>query len=219
MNRSETDETTDTTDAAGTAAGAAKGKTAEQPAQATATTKATTPVDTAKPAGAPAAEAEDAIAADDAIEQPHRAEGGAQDDTGDDLGPSKRAAGIGAAASGIVSAALGVIALSGSWVGRIAAERQTLVGQIETSQGGNPAEQIAAIYSDAWHTTALVNGIFALLALIVGVLVLAWPQRAGWVRAFAVAGVVLGVLGLIVSTGMYFDLFLDVPSAGAPTGP
>ena len=69
------------------------------------------------------------------------------------------------------------MALSGSWVGKVAAERQTLIGQIKTSQGGTPAQQISAVYGDAWHTTALVNGIFALLALIVGVAVLACRRR------------------------------------------
>lgn len=127
----------------------------------------------------------------------------------------RASSGLGAAAAGVVSAGLGVVALSGSWVGRVAAERQTLIGQIKTSQGGTPAQQISAIYGDAWHTTALFNGIFALLALLVGLAVFALPQRAGWVRAFAVAGVVLGVLGLIFSVGMYFDLFLSLPSAGS----
>ncbi|MFF4232678.1 hypothetical protein [Streptomyces sp. NPDC001820] len=123
--------------------------------------------------------------------------------------------GLAAAAAGVVSAGLGVVALSGSWIGTIAAERQALIGQIKTSQGGTPAQQISAIYGDAWHSTALFNGIFALLALIVGLAVFALPQKAGWVRAFAVAGVVLGGLGLIVSAGMYFDIFLALPSTGS----
>ncbi|MGW1493496.1 hypothetical protein [Streptomyces sp. NPDC002402] len=127
----------------------------------------------------------------------------------------RASSGIAAAAAAVVAAGLGVVALSGTWVGKVAAERQTLIGQIKTSQGGTPAQQIAAVYGDAWHTTALVNGVFALLALIVGVAVLAVPQKAGWVRAFAVAGVALGVLGMIVSAGMYFDLLLSLPTTGS----
>ncbi|MGI5403089.1 hypothetical protein ACQEVG_27305 [Streptomyces sp. CA-135486] len=127
----------------------------------------------------------------------------------------RASSGLGSAAAGVVAAGLGVVALSGSWVGRVAAERQTLIGQIKTSQGGTPAQQISAVYGDAWHTTALVNGVFALLALIVGATVLALPQKAGWVRACAVAGVVLGALGMIVSAGMYFDFFLALPSTGS----
>ncbi|WP_406274063.1 hypothetical protein [Streptomyces sp. NBC_00191] len=134
----------------------------------------------------------------------------------EDAEDSPRASsGIAAAAAAVVAAGLGVVALSGTWVGKVAAERQTLIGQIKTSQGGTPAQQIAAVYGDAWHTTALVNGVFALLALIVGVAVLAVPQKAGWVRAFAVAGVALGVLGMIVSAGMYFDLLLSLPTTGS----
>jgi hypothetical protein len=127
----------------------------------------------------------------------------------------RASSGLATAAAGVVSAGLGVVALSGSWVGKIGAERQALIGQIKTSQGGTPAQQISAIYGDAWHSTAMFNGIFALLALIVGLAVFALPQKAGWVRAFAVAGVALGVLGLIVAGGMYFDLFLSLPSTGS----
>ncbi|WP_442812513.1 hypothetical protein [Streptomyces sp. NBC_01210] len=189
MNPTETTETKKTTDATDATDGPeATDKAAAEPAEA---------AGPAEPAAGENAAAEDNETDDDAQEAPHTSSG------------------IGAAAGAVVAAGLGVVALSGSWVGKIAAERQTLIGQIKTSQGGTPAQQISAVYGDAWHTTALVNGIFALLALIVGVAVLAWPQKAGWVRAFAVAGVVLGALGLIVSAGMYFDLFLGLPSAGS----
>ncbi|MFI9582440.1 hypothetical protein ACIHCQ_11445 [Streptomyces sp. NPDC052236] len=200
MNRSETKETTETTETPET------------------TEKVAEPTGSAAPA--PAADERDA---DDALEADD-AEGDAADDaydTEDDDAeeqPPSASGGLGTAASAVVAAGLGIVALSGSWVGKVAAERETLMGQIETSQGGTPAQQISAIYGDAWHTTALFNGIFAVLALILGGAVLAWSRKAeaGWVRAFAVAGVVLGFLGLIVSIGMYFDLFLGLPSAEAP---
>ncbi len=137
-------------------------------------------------------------------------------DTPDDAAHTPgTSSGLLSATAAVVAAGLGVVGLSGSWVGRVAAERQTLLGQIKTGQGGSPADQISAIYGDAWHTTALTNGVFALLALIVAAAVLVRPQRAGWVRAFAVAGAVLGGLGLIVSIGMYFDLILALPTAGS----
>ncbi|MFD6460563.1 hypothetical protein, partial [Streptomyces roseolus] len=117
--------------------------------------------------------------------------------------------GVGAAAAAVVSAALSVVALTGTWTGRVVAERETLVGQIKTSGTGTPAQQISEIYGDAWHSTALVNGVFALLAVIVAVLVLTLPRRPLWVRATAVAGAVLGGLGLLLSAGTYFDLFLS----------
>jgi hypothetical protein len=206
MNRSETKETTETTET---------------------TDETATPKGSAAPA-VDERDAEGVLKADDAADDSYEAEDDAENDAENDTDdsydaeetPPSASGGLGTAAAAVVAAGLGVVALSGSWVGKVAAERQTLLGQIETSQGGSPAQQISAIYGDAWHTTALFNGVFAVLALIVGGAVLAWSRKAeaGWVRAFAVAGVVLGVLGLIVSIGMYFDLFLGLPSAGATTG-
>ena len=131
------------------------------------------------------------------------------------------AAGVGTGAAAVVAAGLGIVSLSGAWTGRVAAERETLIGQIKTSGGGSAAQQISEIYGDAWHSTALVNGLFALLALIVGVFVLVRPAfgapslhpQAGWVRSVATAGIALGVLGLLISVGMYLDLFVALPSA------
>ncbi|MFI6289260.1 hypothetical protein ACIBCM_31710 [Streptomyces sp. NPDC051018] len=133
---------------------------------------------------------------------------------GDSAAP-RVSSGLLSAAAGVIAAGLGVVSLSGTWVGRVAAERRTLIGQLETSQGSSPAEQISAIYGDAWHTTAFVNGIFAFVALLIGVAVLTRPRKPGWVRAFAVAGTAFGGLGLLVSLGMYFDLLLSLPSAGS----
>jgi hypothetical protein len=132
--------------------------------------------------------------------------------------------GLGAGAAAVVSAALGVVALTGAWTGRVAAERETLIGQIQTAGGSDAARQISEIYGDAWHTTALVNGVFAVLALLVGVFVLVRPAfgaPAGkpgptWIRAVALAGVALGALGVLISVGVYFDLFAALPTAGAP---
>lgn len=153
----------------------------------------------------------------------------ADDFEDDDLEPdpfTEARHGVGAGATAVVSAALGIVALTGAWSGRVAAERETLMGQIQTSGGGSPAQQIAEIYGDAWHTTALVNGVFALLALLVGVFVLVRPAfgtpatrpQPAWIRAVALAGVALGTLGVLISVGMYFDLFLSLPVAGTPAG-
>lgn len=132
------------------------------------------------------------------------------------------ATGVKTGAASVVAAGLGIVSLSGAWTGRVAAERETLIGQIKTS-GGSAAQQISEIYGDAWHSTALVNGVFALLALLVGAFVLVRPSfgtpsphpQAGWVRSVAVAGIALGVLGVLISVGMYFDLFVAMPSATA----
>ncbi|MFF0062272.1 hypothetical protein ACFYRC_12060 [Streptomyces sp. NPDC005279] len=191
MNPTETEETEKTT---------AAPEATEKPA-----------AEAAEPAGTPAAE-KNKTGHETDDETGHETGYGTDDDARE---TPRGLSGIGAAAGAVVAAGLGVVALSGSWVGKIAAERQTLIGQIKTAQGGTPAQQISALYGDAWHTTALVNGVFALFALIVGGAVLALPQKAGWVRAFALAGAALGVLGLIVSAGMYFDVFLSLPSAGS----
>ncbi|MFE3403199.1 hypothetical protein [Streptomyces anulatus] len=153
------------------------------------------------------------------------------DDDGDDdaLEPDpfdEARHGVGAGAAAVVSAALGVVALTGAWTGRVAAERETLIGQIQTAGGGSAAQQISEIYGDAWHTTALVNGVFAVLALLVGVFVLVRPAfgapserpQPTWIRAVALAGVALGLLGVLISAGMYFDLFVSLPTAGTPAG-
>ncbi|WP_436842129.1 hypothetical protein [Streptomyces cyaneofuscatus] len=134
--------------------------------------------------------------------------------------------GVGAGATAVVSAALGIVALTGAWSGRVAAERETLMGQIQTAGGSSAAQQISEIYGDAWHTTALVNGVFAVLALLLGALVLSSPSfgpaaarpQPAWIRAVALAGIALGTLGVLISAGMYFDLFLSLPEAGTPAG-
>lgn len=139
-----------------------------------------------------------------------------EDDQEDEASPGVSGApGLGAGAAAVVSAALGVAALTGTWTGKIAAEREALIGQIKASQGGSTAQQISEIYGDAWHATALVNGVFAFLALITGVLVLLLtrPDRPAWIRPVAVAGTVLGGIGLLLSGAMYFDLLLGLPAA------
>ncbi|MFB8033291.1 hypothetical protein ACFC5Z_10080 [Streptomyces sp. NPDC056004] len=171
----------------------------------------------------------------EAVTEEAAAEEAAAEDTSDDLDPDdldlddldddsgKEPSGLGAAAASVVAAGLGVVALTGSWTGKVAAERETLIGQIKTSNGGTAAQQISEIYGDAWHSTALVNGLFALLALLVGVFALVRPAfgapsahpQPGWVRAVATAGIVLGALGLLLSAAMYFDLIVALPTATA----
>ncbi|MEG9550482.1 MULTISPECIES: hypothetical protein [Streptomyces griseus group] len=176
--------------------------------------------------GTPSGAADATAASDDVADGTDRtAEADDADD--EDLEPdpfTEARRGVGAGAAAVVSAALGVVALTGAWTGRVAAERETLIGQIKTSGGGSAAQQISEIYGDAWHTTALVNGVFAVLALLVGVFVLVRPAfgvpsekpQPGWVRAVALAGVALGALGVLISVGMYFDLFVALPTAGTP---
>ncbi|MFI6374680.1 hypothetical protein [Streptomyces sp. NPDC050546] len=129
--------------------------------------------------------------------------------------------GIGQGAAAVVSAALGVVSLTGSWVGTIAAARQNLVGQLETAQGAGVAQQIQAVYGDAWQATALWGGLFAVVALVVGVVTLARPAfgtpgriQAPWIKSVAWAGVALGVIGLFLAVLKYTGILLGLPSAG-----
>ncbi|MFC9339516.1 hypothetical protein ACFT0G_23105 [Streptomyces sp. NPDC057020] len=158
---------------------------------------------------------EPAAALTDADANADEAEDGDEDDELLAEAAAPSSAGIAGAAAAVVSAALGAVALTGTWTGKVVSERETLLGQIKTSGSGTPAQQISEIYGDAWHSTALVNGVFALIALLVAVLVLVLPGRPAWVRSVAVAGAVLGGLGLLLSVGTYFDLFLSLPTAGS----
>ncbi|MFF4401558.1 hypothetical protein [Streptomyces sp. NPDC001480] len=135
----------------------------------------------------------------------------------EEAGPS----GVGQGAGAVVSAALGVVSLTGGWIGTVAAARETLVGQLQTSSGATVAKQIKEVYGDAWHTTALWAGLFALAALITGVVVLARPAfgapgkpQAAWIKSVAWAGVSLGVIGLLLAVLKYSDALVSLPSAG-----
>ncbi|XUL91274.1 hypothetical protein ACQ86D_35520 [Streptomyces galilaeus] len=128
--------------------------------------------------------------------------------------------GVGQGAAAVVSAALGFISLSGGWIGSVAAARETLVGQLHTASTASVATQIKEVYGDAWHTTALWAGIFALLGLLVGVGALVRPAfgapgkpQATWIKSVSWAGVALGVVGLLLAVLKYTDVLLSLPSA------
>ncbi|RKT07068.1 hypothetical protein BX286_5118 [Streptomyces sp. 3211.6] len=176
--------------------------------------------DTAAPTTAPAA-GTDAPAPADAPADAH-----ADEEPGDDLDDDEadafpeRPTGVGSAASAITAAGLGLIALSGSWVARVIGERQTLIGQIESANATTAKEKIAALYGDAWHMTALVNGLLSALALLLAAVVLAAPAfgapgrvHPAWVRSVSWAAVALGVLGVLLFGLMYFDLLVPLPTA------
>ncbi|MGW5941794.1 hypothetical protein ACWIG3_20800 [Streptomyces celluloflavus] len=160
---------------------------------------------TAPAADKDAAAADAAVAAEDGSDDPEDL-----DDLDEDAAPERAATGVAAGAGAVVAAGLGLASVTGTWLGTLLAERQTLVGQIKL-QSGKATDQIATVYGTPWHTTALVNGVFALLAVLVAAVALTNP-RATWVRAVAWGGLALGVLGLLISVGMYFDLFATLPS-------
>ncbi|MFF3848321.1 hypothetical protein [Streptomyces sp. NPDC002328] len=131
-------------------------------------------------------------------------------------GPS----GVGQGAGAVVSAGLGIVSLTGSWVGTVASARESLMGQLQSTQSSSVAKMIKEGYGDAWQATALWGGVFALTALVVGVVVLARPAfgapgrpQAPWIKSVAWAGVSLGVIGLLLAVLKYTDVLLGLPSA------
>ncbi|MEW1635506.1 hypothetical protein AB0469_15675 [Streptomyces sp. NPDC093801] len=178
---------------------------------------------TDRPDAEPAPDAADGAAEDLADEQTGEDVGDDGDDDGDDDGADalpERPTGVGSAAAALTAAGLGLIALSGSWVARVIGERQTLIGQIESANATTAKEKIAALYGDAWHMTALVNGLLSSLALLLAAVVLAAPAfgapgrvHPAWVRSVSWAAVALGVLGVLLFGLMYFDLLVPLPTA------
>ncbi|MEU2422663.1 hypothetical protein ABZ619_16850 [Streptomyces sp. NPDC007851] len=127
--------------------------------------------------------------------------------------------GVGQGAGAVVSVALGLVSLTGGWIGTVAAARETLIGQLQTSSSASVATQVKEVYGDAWQTTALWAGLFALLALVTGVVVLVRPAfgapgrvQAPWIKSVAWAGVVLAVIGLLLAVLKYSDALLGLPS-------
>ncbi|MFG2515610.1 hypothetical protein [Streptomyces sp. NPDC048584] len=146
----------------------------------------------------------------------------AQDGPDDSGTEEETPSGVGQGAAAVVSVALGLVSLTGSWVGTVAAARETLVGQLETAADAGVATQVKEVYGDAWQTSALWGGLFALTALIAGVVVLARPAfgtpgrtvQAPWIRSVAWAGVSLGVVGLLLAVLKYTDVLLGLPATG-----
>lgn len=209
---------------AGTGAEAAEAKRDEEAVDVTEADAVDVTKADAKDGATPAAEDADGVRDSDDGDDGDGDDGedaGAREESedGDVAEESRPAVGLGAGA--VVSAALGLVSLSGGWIGTVASARQTLVGQLETSSTASVAQQIQAVYGDAWQTTALWAGLFALAALVTGVVVLARPAfgapgrvQAPWIRSVAWAGVTLGVIGLLLAVLKYTDALLGLPSAG-----
>ncbi|MFE9902947.1 hypothetical protein [Streptomyces achromogenes] len=147
------------------------------------------------------------------------AEGAAEGEA--DGAGDKVPSGVGQGAGAVVSAALGLVSLTGGWVGTVASAREQLIGQLRTSTSASVGTQLKEVYGDAWHTTALWAGLFALAALVTAVVVLVRPAfgapgrpQAAWIRSVAWAGLSLGVIGLLLAVLKYSDALLAVPSAG-----
>ncbi|MDT0568431.1 hypothetical protein RM704_13280 [Streptomyces sp. DSM 3412] len=134
---------------------------------------------------------------------------------------AKATPGVGQGAAGIVSVVLGLVSLTGGWVGTVASAREEITGQLEMQAATNAtvATQLQAVYGDAWQASALWAGVFALVGLIVGVAVLVRPAfgdpdqvQPPWIKSVAWAGVSVGFIGLVLAALKYSDLLLALPS-------
>ncbi|MFH9552402.1 hypothetical protein ACIBAH_10395 [Streptomyces sp. NPDC051445] len=192
-------------------AGAESGTEAKRDQEKVDVTKGETPDEVT---GTEAEAVEDTAAADDTAD----GDEGLAEESAD---RAEGSTGVGQGAGAVVSVALGLVSLTGGWIGTVAAARETLVGQLQTSSSANVATQIKEVYGDAWQTTALWAGLFALAALVIGVVVLARPAfgapgrpQAPWIKSVSWAGVALGVIGLLLAVLKYTDALLGLPSAG-----
>ncbi|RII15598.1 hypothetical protein DSC45_17355 [Streptomyces sp. YIM 130001] len=167
--------------------------------------------------GTGSADAEAGADSDDDLDGDLDAEAG----TDADESGVRASSGVRTGAAAVVSAALGFVSLSGSWVGTVASDRAALVGQMESSvsQSADVGAKMQAVYGDSWQLTALFGGAFALVALVVGVIALARPAfgapgrvQAPWIKSVAWAGVALGVVGLLLAIAKYTDLIFALPS-------
>lgn len=149
--------------------------------------------------------------------------------------PAAASAGVFSGAGAVVSAGLGLASLTGTWLGTMLQERKQLTGQIK-AQSGSAANQIEAVYGTPWHTTAIINGLFGLAAVVIAAVVLLRQRSAAttatapgtsgtnWVTAVAWGAVALGVIGLLIAAVMGLDVFTPMPEVpaspggGAPTG-
>ncbi|MCX5560960.1 hypothetical protein [Streptomyces sp. NBC_00038] len=136
---------------------------------------------------------------------------------------AKAPSGVGLGAAAVVSAALGLVSLTGGWLGTVAQARDSLYGQLETASTATVSTQIEQVYGNSWNANALVAGIFALVALLVGVFVLVRPAfgnpdrvvQATWVKSVAWAGVSLAIIGLLLAVLKYTDILLSMPTVSS----
>lgn len=133
-------------------------------------------------------------------------------------------AGVLPGAAALVGLGLALASVTGTWLGTIMQQREQLIGQIASSSAP-AAKQMAAEFATPWHTAAVFNGVFGLVAVLVAVAVLIGqsvslaPPAASWVKAVTWAALILGVIGLVIAGVMYFDVFTHMPTLPATSAP
>jgi len=121
------------------------------------------------------------------------------------------AGGVIAGAGAIVSLVLAAMSLPGNPLTELLRNHKALTSELDQSPD---TDQIDTAFTLPWHTVALSNGIIAVVAVLLGGVVLAaWLQArsAKWAKAVALSGMILGVIGVLIAAGTYFDLFVTPP--------
>ena len=124
-------------------------------------------------------------------------------------------------AFGITSLVLAVASLTGGWLGTVYGARSEYLVELKTTSQSAQASLNA--FHSSWHGQAAIAGIFAIAALLIGAGVLTAPslllsgRAPAWVRATALGGLVLGLIGLLLALLTWFDVLaagLTAPTAG-----
>jgi MFS family permease len=125
-------------------------------------------------------------------------------------------------AFGITSLLLAIASLGGGWLGTVYGQRSEYLVELKTTTQSAQAS-LNAFHSN-WHGEAAIAGIFAIAALLVGGGVLTAPalllsgRAPAWVRATALGGIIIGLIGLLLALLTWFDVLaagLTAPPASA----
>jgi hypothetical protein len=142
------------------------------------------------------------------------------DDSGDDDGEEPTGSGFISGAFGLTALVLGLVSLTGGWLGTVYGARAEYVAELNTKTQSTQASLDA--FHSSWHGQAALGGIFAIAALLFGAGVLASPalllsgKTPAWARASALGGLILGLIGLLLAILAWFNILapgLHAPSA------
>jgi hypothetical protein len=113
-------------------------------------------------------------------------------------------------AFGVTSLVLALASLGGNWLGNVYGQRSEYLIELKTTTQSAQAS-LNAFHSN-WHGQAAVAGIFAIAALLVGAGVITSPalllsgRTPAWVRATALGGIILGLIGLLLAILTWFNV-------------
>ncbi len=156
------------------------------------------------------------------LAEPEQPEELAEFDETDDDADETTGSGFVSGAFGLTSLVLAVVSLTGGWLGTVYGARAEYVAELNTKTQSTQASLDA--FHSSWHGQAALGGIFALAALLFGAGVLASPalllsgKTPAWARGTALAGLILGLIGLLLAILTWFNILapgLTAPPAAA----